>query len=194
MNQHTRQARTTQAADGLPRRRWTASEIQKMLEVGILEEGDSFELIGGELVAMAAKGPEHELLKLELNIYWVLRLSPDVMLGPETPLRLGPFDEPEPEFIIYPRALKPHEVRGDTVLLVVEIADTSLRRDLKLKAQLYASFGVREYWVIHAATRATTIHRDPGPNGYVVITEHGSNEVLTPTLAPGLAVKLADLG
>ena len=85
-------------------------------------------------------------------------------------------------------------MRGDTVLLVVEIADTSLRRDLKLKAQLYASFGVREYWVIHAPTRAITIHGDPGPNGYVVITENGANEVLTPTLAPGLAVKLADLG
>jgi Uma2 family endonuclease len=194
MNEHTRQARTTQAADGLPRRRWTASEVQKMLEVGILENGDRFELIGGELVAMAAKGPEHELLKLELNIYWAQRLPPHLMFGPETPLRLGPYDEPEPEFIIYPRALKPHEVRGDSVLLVVEIADTSPRRDLRLKAQLYAEFGVREYWVIHAASRATTIHRDPGPNGYAAVTRHAADELLTPALAPGLAVRLADLG
>jgi Uma2 family endonuclease len=194
MNEHMAQARTTQAADGLPRRKWTAAEVAKMLEVGLLEDGDHFELIGGELVAMASKGPHHELLKLELNVYWVQRLPPDLMLGQETPLRLGSYDEPEPEFIIYPRPLQPHDVRGETVLLVVEIADTSLRRDRELKARLYCAFGVREYWVIHASSRATTIYRNPGPNGYATITKHVADDVLTPTRAPALAVRLADLG
>jgi Uma2 family endonuclease len=194
MNEHTPQPRTTQAADGLPRRKWTASEIERMLEAGILQDGERFELIGGELVAMPAKGQQHELLKLELNVYWVRRLSPDLMLGQETPLRLGPYDEPEPEFIIYPRSIMPHDVRGDSVLLVVEIADSSLRRDRNIKAQLYASFGVREYWVIQASTRATWVHRDPVGSGYASIVERPAEELLTPLLAPALAVRLADLG
>jgi Uma2 family endonuclease len=165
-----------------------------MLEAGLLQDGERFELIGGELVAMPAKGQQHELLKLELNVYWVRRLSPDLMLGQETPLRLGPYDEPEPEFIIYPRSIMPHDVRGDSVLLVVEIADSSLRRDRNIKAQLYASFGVREYWVIQASTRATWFHRDPVGSGYASIVERPAEELLTPLLAPALAVRLADLG
>ncbi len=193
MNEHTQQARTTQAADGLPRRKWTASDIQKMLDAGILQSGERFELIGGELVAMASRGRQHEFLKIELNLYWVRRLPPDLVVAPETALRLGPYDEPEPEFIIYPRPILPHDVRGDSVLLVVEIAESSLRRDRSIKAHLYASFGVREYWVIHAAPRVTRVHREPGPAGYASITEHAADEVLTPLLAPALAVRLADL-
>jgi Uma2 family endonuclease len=183
---------TTQAADGLPRRKWTAEEIERMLEAGIIEHGERFELIGGELVAMAAKGRQHEFLKIELCAYWMKIRPPDLMVAPETALRLGPHDEPEPEFIVYPRSILPHDVRGDTVLLVVEIADSSLRRDRTIKAQTYAAFGVREYWVINARSRVTTVHRDPGPTGYASITEHGAEEWLTPLLAPALAVRLAD--
>jgi Uma2 family endonuclease len=184
---------TTRAADGLPRRKWTAAEIERMLETGILRHGERFELIGGELIAMAARGQQHELLKIELNLYWARRLPPDLMLAPEAVLRLGPHDEPEPEFIIYPRSLPPHEVRGDTVLLVVEIADSRLGHDRTVKAQLYASFGVREYWVINARSRTTTVHREAGPVGYAFRAEHPAEETLIPMLAPALAVRLADL-
>jgi hypothetical protein len=52
---------------------------------------------------------------------------------------------------------------------------------------------VREYWVIHAPTRLSRVHREPGPDGYASLTEHAADEVLAPLLAPALAVRLADL-
>lgn len=171
---------------------WSAAEVNAMLEAGIVHEDDRFELVGGELIEMAAKGNRHELIKLYLNTYWV-KLSPDdVMLVPESVLRLGPHDEPEPEFFVFPAGLKPHEVRGDSVLLVVEVADTSLNYDRGFKARLYASFGVREYWVINAQSLVTTIHREPGSGGFASVTDVAGEQIMTPLLAPALAVRLAD--
>ena len=81
-----------------------------------------------------------------------------------------------------------------SALLIVEVADTSLSYDLRLKAPAYASLGLREYWVIDANTLVTTIHRNPGPDGYPPPHQAGSSELLEPRLAPQLAVRLADLG
>jgi Uma2 family endonuclease len=61
------------------------------------------------------------------------------------------------------------DVRGPTALLVVEIADSSPNYDLKTKAPLYASHGVREYWVMNAQTPAATIHREPSGSDYAQI-------------------------
>ena len=79
------------------------------------------------------------------------------------------------------------------VRLVVEVSNSSLSRDLKLKAPMYARFGVREYWVIDANTHDTHIHRQPSPEGYSTITITTKSETLTPSLVPALAVRLADL-
>ena len=184
---------TTRSGDGLPRRKWSVYDLQKMLEAGIIQSGERFELIGGDLVAMAAKGQHHELLKIALNFYWTRACTPALMVAQETPLRLDEFHEPEPEFIVYPRSIKPHDVRGDTVLLVVEVADSSLGHDLNYKAPIYASFGVREYWVINAVRRITTLHREPRPDGYASRLELSGSDRLVPSLAPELAVRLDDL-
>ena len=184
---------TTQAGDGLPRRKWSVHDIERMLEAGILQEGERFELIGGDLVAMSAKGNHHETLKIALCDFFHGAKPLSVQVAQETPFRLADHDEPEPEFIVYPRAIKPRDVRGDTVLLVVEVADSSLGIDLGRKAKLYAGFGVREYWVINAVRRLTTVHREPDPAGYASVVEVAGSERLVPLLVPALAVRLDDL-
>ena len=186
---------TTQVADGLPRRAWTVDEVERMVEVGILREPEPFELIGGELVAMAPKDRRHEVLRTELALYWGTRLGRDLKIASETPLRLGKHDAPEPDLIAFPASLLAPDVRADTVLLVVEVADSSLPADLNTKAPRYAASGVREYWVINARSLLTVVFREPRRNGeYAYRQEFKATETLTPTLAPSLAVRLADLG
>jgi Uma2 family endonuclease len=184
---------TTRVADGLPRRAWTVEEVERMLEAGILCEPEPFELIGGELVAMAAKNRQHEVLRTELGLYWADRRSRDLKIAFETPLRLGDYDAPEPDFIVYPASLRAPDVRADTVLLVVEIADASLGIDLTTKAQRYAASGIREYWVINARTLVTTAHREPQASGYADRRALAATDVLTPLLAPSLGLRLAEL-
>jgi Uma2 family endonuclease len=89
--------------------------------------------------------------------------------------------------------IKTPDIRGSDALLVVEIADTSLAYDLQIKAQLYGSHGVREYWVINAATLVTTVHTQPLRARYAVIGEVLPRELISPALAPALAISLAAL-
>jgi hypothetical protein len=67
--------------------------------------------------------------------------------------------------------IKTPDVKGPDALLVVEVSDTSLNYDLKTKLPLYASHGVREYWVINAATGMTAVHRQPSGNAYAFAQE-----------------------
>ena len=184
---------TTQVADGLPRRAWTADELHRMLEAGILEYGERFELIGGELVAMASKGIWHEVLKESLNLYWGKILPDHIRFAVESPLRLGIYDEPEPEFIVRPASIPLAEVRGPTVLLVVEVADSSLYKDRNIKALRYAAQGVREYWVVNARTRVTTVMREPSEASFAQRFDVPGTDHLVPLHAPELALSFADL-
>ncbi|MGH6815786.1 MAG: Uma2 family endonuclease [Hyphomicrobiaceae bacterium] len=183
----------TQAADGFPRRRWTVAELEKMIAAGILQEDERIELVGGEVVAMSPKGRRHEVLRTELLVYWARVLPADLKIASETPLRLGDDTEPEPDLIVYPSTLLAPDLAAATVLLVVEVADSSLIYDLRAKAPIYAASGVPEYWVINANTLTTRVHRDPRPEGYASQTEVSAGGRLVPLLAPGLAVRLDEL-
>ena len=63
----------TQAAEGLPRRRWSVAEIEEMVAKGIIVEDERFELIGGEVVPMSPKGNRHEVVKAALQQHWFPR-------------------------------------------------------------------------------------------------------------------------
>ena len=143
-------ARVTSAAEGLPRRRFTVAEVEAMVAAGVMEEDERVELIGGELVPMSPKGNHHEVVKTALLADGSERPPPIVELTPETTFRLSEDTYLEPDVVVYPSSLEPKDLRGQNVLLVVEIADSSKRYDMGRKAKLYASFGVRELWVIDA--------------------------------------------
>lgn len=93
--------RTTQAAEGLMRRRWSVAEIEAMVEAGVIIEDERFELIGGEAVPMSPKGNRHELLKVALIEFWVKRMLDGLRLAPETTFRLDEDTFLEPDFIFY---------------------------------------------------------------------------------------------
>ena len=89
-------------------------------------------------------------------------LRPDnVAVAPETTFRLSEDTYLEPDIVICPRDSWPAGLSGGNVLLVVEIADSSLSYDMGRKAALYASFGVRELWVMDAVKLSTRMFHDP---------------------------------
>ena len=174
--------RVTQAAEGLPRRCWSTAEIEAMVEAGIIDPDERFELIGGEVVPMSPKGARHEWIKAHLEII------------PETTLRLDPHNFVEPDFCVFHRDLDLKALNGPAVLLAVEIADSSLAYDTGRKIGIYARFGVREVWVVDAIRAVTIVHRQIGTAGYADVARHDADARLVPTLAPELAVRLSDLG
>jgi Uma2 family endonuclease len=186
-------AQTTTAAEGLPRRRFTVAELERMTEAGILLEDERIELIGGEVVPMSPKGNQHEVLKAALTLYWARRLPPDLQFVTETTFRLDPDTYVEPDFVFYPTAGGLKELSGATARLVIEVADTSLSYDIGRKASLYAAFGIAELWVINAVKLLTRTHRQPTPTGYSSVRDWPSHQRLAPALVPDLAVTLSEL-
>ena len=197
MNEHLRHDRlpgTTQAAEGLPRRRWSVAEIQAVVAKGILLEDERFELIGGEVVPMSPKGVRHELLKSALQQHWFpLIVGSPINLLTETTLYVSKDEFYEPDFLFWPRSIAIKDITAATSLLIVEVADTSIGYDLGVKAPTYARLGLPEYWVINARTLVMSIHRNPGPSGYAPPREAKPGELIEPLLAPQLAVRLEDL-
>jgi len=185
---------TTQAAEGVPRLRWTLAEFERLAELGIFTEEDRIELIGGELVPMSPRGNRHEVLRDELMNWMIERLpGQGLRLSAEIGWRPGGDTYVEPDILVSPKSFKGPTVPPTEVLLAIEVADSSLRFDSSAKARLYAALGIREYWVINAKTMVTRVHREPSATGYGSSIEVPSDELLTPALVPLLALKLADL-
>ncbi len=174
----------TRAAEGLARRAFTIADLELMAKVGVIAPDERLELIGGEIVPMSPKGSRHEAIKIALNLLWGRRCPPEFAFAPETGLRLDERNYLEPDFIVFERARLSVEVKGPDILLAVEVADSSLRYDLDRKPLVYAGFGVRELWVIDAASRVVHCHAEPSPVGYKRIEERSSADRLTPLYAP----------
>jgi Uma2 family endonuclease len=186
--------RVTSAAEGLPRRRFTVAEVEAMVAAGVMEEDERVELIGGELVPMSPKGNEHEVVKTAPLARWYRARPDDVLLTPETTFRLSEDTYLEPDVVVYPERLEPKDLRGSNVLLVVEIADSSKRYDMGRKAKLYASFGVRELWVVDAVRLTARVFRQPSAEGYRETRDCSAAERIVPLFAPdAFALRLADL-
>ena len=194
MNIALKPPRTTRAAEGLARRRFTVAEVEAMVRAGILDEDERVELIHGELVPMSAKGIRHEILKIALNRRWMKLCPEDLQIAPETTFRLSEDTYLEPDFVVYPTDIGLVGIRGENVLLVVEVADTSTRYDRGRKAKLYAEFGIRELWAIDAVKMTTRVFRQPSAEGYAETQDFTASEMLTPLLAPEVfALRLGEL-
>jgi Uma2 family endonuclease len=184
---------TTNAAEGLPRRRLTIADVERMTEAEILGYDERFELIGGEIVPMIPKSVDHEVVKNTLNLLWCRALPPELHVIVATTFRLTEDTFLEPDIIFYPASGGWLGLNANSARLVVEIADHSLEYDLGRKALIYANFGISELWVIDAVKLETHIHRDPGPDGYRYKRQLGPNDRLVPQASPTLAVTLSGL-
>ncbi len=196
MNQHLRMpgsTPTTQAAEGLLRRRFSVAEIEAMVKAGILDEDERFELIGGEVVPMSPKGIRHEVIKAALAEYWYQQLPKNVGLVTETTFRLDSHSFVEPDFVFYRKVDGLANLKPESALLAVEVADSSLAYDLGRKSRIYSNFGVREVWVINAANLITHVHSRPALDGYADVKEVEPNSPLALPFATEVTVALGNL-
>ena len=176
-----------------PHRRFTVDEFEQMGAAGIIGPDERVELIAGEIYVMSPAGRFHEVLRGYLAHHWMRRVPETVLVASKMQLRLSAHHQPVVDIGVVPIAILPPDARGPDMLLVVEIADSSLKMDTGIKAAAYAAGSVREYWVINARTRSTLVHRDPSPDGYSAITEASRDTPLTPLLVPELTIQMSSL-
>jgi Uma2 family endonuclease len=189
----------TRAAEGLPRRAFTADDLRRMIEAGIITEGERIELIEGEFVVMASKGYAHEFVRAALTELLSDARPKGIRVTSEPALQFQDNVVVEPDIAIFPRgAFAPSKANfvqlpQGSVLLLVEVAVTSLRGDKTRKAPLYARQGVRELWVVDANERKAWVYTGPHADGWSSTVEVGPEDPLTTAAIPGLVIKLGEL-
>ncbi len=176
---------------------WTANEYRQMSELGILDANDRTELIEGQILVMAAKGTPHVLgLRLLAVALDTLLENQPFFVSTQDPIQLNDFSEPEPDLaIVRGTALDYADRHPDSndLVLVVEVADSTLKYDCEVKDKLYAQSGIEDYWVLDVKDRKLHIFRNPTATGYtshLILTPPNS---IAPLAFPDRSVSLIDI-
>lgn len=145
-------------------------EYHRMADVGILGAEERVELIEGQIWQMAAKGAGHSAAVTRCDRMLRKVLGDRVLVRLQDPIQLDKYSEPEPDIAVVasdPLDYENNHPTPEQVYLLIEVADTTIKRDLELKSLLYAKAGIIEYWVLEVINRQINIFRDPSPNGYL---------------------------
>lgn len=148
------------------RHRFTVEDFLRMAEAGIFTEDDRVELLDGDIVQMAPIGSRHASVVIRLNRLLGQQIGETYFVSPQNPVRLTAHSLPQPDLaILRPRAdfyAKAHPTPDD-VLLLIEVADTTLREDRKDKIPSYARAGIPEVWLVDLVSEV--IERYTAPRG-----------------------------
>jgi len=171
--------------------RFTVADYHRMAEAGILGEDDRVELIEGEIVDMTPIGRRHQARVDRLNDLFTEGLGKKVIVRVQGAIRLSELSEPQPDLVLLRRRADFY-VDADAgpadVLLIVEVADTSLPHDQDVKVPLYARAGIPEVWLVDLNGEGVAVYREPRPGGYrEVLTVRGSDR-LSPQAFPELVL------
>lgn len=179
----------------LPKRRFTVAEFHKLGEAGILDEDDRIELIEGELIQMAPIGSLHAGTVNHLNQIFTTGAS-GTIVSIQNPIVLGQRSEPQPDLVLLRHRddlyTQSNPTPGD-VLLLIEVADSTVGADRDIKIPLYAQAGVAETWLLDLQQRQLEIYLLPGPTGYRQILRPTLEESVTPSLVLDVSLRVGDL-
>lgn len=169
------------AAEPVPYKRWTREEVARMREAGLLE-GQRLELVGGLLVVIGKSWRHTQALLLLLAA--LREAFGEFQVSHEHPIDVSPDDlptnEPEPDAVVLNRkATDLQSTPGPRdIVLVAEVAYSTLRFDLTQKAALYARAGIPEYWVLDLDGRRLIVHQEPNEGVYGSVSVRAADEAV----------------
>jgi Uma2 family endonuclease len=186
----------TTADDLMKHHRFTVDEYRRMGETGIFHEDDRVELIEGEIVEMSPIGSPHAGTTTRLQTLLIRVVGERAIVSSQNPVILGKFSEPQPDIVLLrPREdfyTRSHPTPGD-VLLLIEVAESSLRYDREVKLPLYARHGIPEVWLVDLQNRRLDRFKRPEGNGYRTTETADTGHPIPLPWLTDLAVDLRDL-
>jgi Uma2 family endonuclease len=176
-------------------RRFTAREYDRLGELGVISSEERVELIEGIICKMGPEGKRHvAAIELVLDLF-AARLRGRHRVRTQHPLTVTEDSQPEPDIAIVedadPRAYL--DAHPATALLVVEVSDNSLEKDLTWKADLYARGEIPEYWVLNLVEDNLVVLREPTAEGYGEKRTLERGETVSPLSFPEIEVAVDEL-
>lgn len=184
-------------AESPRRHRYTVADLERMEEAGILAPDARVELIDGEIIDMPPIGSPHVATVLQLDQVLQEAVRGRALVLVQAPIALDDHNAPQPDIaLLRPRAdyYRSALARPADVLLVVEVAESSLRYDRGIKMPLYARHGIAEAWLIDAAGRTLTRYRSPEHGGYARVDEPSFTAPIEIGALPDVGVDLSAIG
>ena len=146
-----------------------------MIEAGLVTREMRVELLDGVITEKMGTGSVHDFIVRQLMALLVRRLGSRHAVGVQSPVLLPPESRPEPDLWVSRQSEGSHRdrtVEATDLLLVIEVADSSLTKDRTVKLPIYARAGVPELWIVNVAAEEIERHRLPRADG-----TYGSKEV-----------------
>jgi Uma2 family endonuclease len=177
----------------MQRRLFTVQEYHLMSEAGIFSDRDRVELIEGEIVQMAAIGTRHASCVNRLARRFSLIPEDLATFAIQNPIQLTERTEPQPDVVLLqPRAdyyATAHPVPSE-VLLLVEVADSTVDNDRYIKVPIYARSLIQEIWLVDLVKNCLEVYRQPSPNGYSLMLKFWRGQQVAPLAFPEFEVNV----
>jgi Uma2 family endonuclease len=173
------------------RRPFTVAEYDRLIAAGILQEDERVELIDGEIVEMAPISIRHAARVNVLSALFLRRVGDRAIVSVQNPIRLGERSEPQPDVTLLRRRADHYASALPTaadILLLIEVADSSLEYDRTVKLPLYAQAGIPEVWIVSLTGNHIEVYTQPEQGAYTHAQRAAHGETLTATTLPDLRV------
>lgn len=180
----------------LLKRLFTVKEYHQMVDAGILNEDDRVELIAGEIIRMSPIGRRHAACVKCLNKLLSQRLGDRALVSVQDPVQLDNYSEPEPDLaLLAPRAdfYESGHPQPDDILLVIEVADTTVESDRDVKIPNYAQSGICEVWLVNINEQCVEVYLIPAPNGYRNVQKFYRGQSLSPQAFPDVNLTVDEI-
>jgi Uma2 family endonuclease len=167
-----------------------------MGEAGVFREDDRVELIDGQVVELSPIGPRHAACVDVLTGLLARLVGDRAIVRVQNPLRLGPFSEPQPDVAWVAPRLDAYRIAHPgpaDVLLVIEVADTTVDYDRSVKIPLYARMGIPEVWLVDLANHHIDVCREPSGARYTAVRTAGRGETITPVAFPSVKFSVDEI-
>lgn len=184
------------ATTGVRKHLTDINEWQRLGEANIFPPDSRLELIEGEILEMAPIGCNHSGHVIRLTHFLAALVFGKAILSVQNPLQLGDLSEPEPDFML----LKPNDdfycslhPNADDVLLLIEVADSSLSFDQNQKLHLYARYSIPEYWLMNLNDSCLEVYRQPHGDCYGEKTTLRAGDTVTLSQLEQISINIADI-
>jgi Uma2 family endonuclease len=174
----------------------TREEFHRAIDAGVYPDFERLELLDGQVYKRMTNHPPHAGTILSVSEWLRASVPSGSMVRVLLPVALGERSEPEPDVSVVvgrPRDFMVEHPLPEQITLIVEVSDSSLNVDLRVKLPLYAQAGIAEYWVIDLRRRRILVHREPEGSSYRAVTTHGIRDCLDVSWRRGESVAVRDL-
>jgi Uma2 family endonuclease len=178
------------------KRTFNVDEYYRMARAGVLKPDDRVELIEGEIVKMSPIGSPHAACVSRLNSLLQSMLGRTAIISVQNPVRLNDFSEPVPDVTVLKRRkdfYSSHHPRPSEVRLIIEVAETTLLYDRRIKVPLYARNSIPEVWLVNLPKKLIEEYFEVAGGRNRQLQKCKRDEKIESAALPGLSFNVSEI-